>query len=341
LTSPFLSHDWFACCWRTAGPNRRRELWLIEDVVGPVALIPLVYSREKIHGLPARHLRFLDSPDTPFAELPVARGMDEVIATFLEALRRRRDWDVLALSKLPAHSTTLKALQGALTGQFAWRVAGRIESPYLEIDGSWRQFLEGKTQRFRKTCRNLENRIMRAGRVTVEEHRQVDADGPLFAEVMEVSRQSWKGPRGFAMATMQGMPRFFRELTQRASANGWLRLWILRLDGRAAATEYQIGENGSVYALRADFDSSLAELSPGAYLNLRIVQSLFERQEIRQYDMGPGLNEYKLRWASGAHEAVALEAYAPTPYGRLLHTVETRLLPLVRRWRAGGNDRCA
>ena len=33
--SPFLSHDWFACCWRTAGPDRRREVWVLEDAAGP------------------------------------------------------------------------------------------------------------------------------------------------------------------------------------------------------------------------------------------------------------------------------------------------------------------
>ena len=39
-TSPFLSHDWFACCWRTAGPDRRRELWMVEDTSGPLAFDP-------------------------------------------------------------------------------------------------------------------------------------------------------------------------------------------------------------------------------------------------------------------------------------------------------------
>jgi CelD/BcsL family acetyltransferase involved in cellulose biosynthesis len=140
------------------------------------------------------------------------------------------------------------------------------------------------------------------------------------------------------MATMEGMPRFFREFTRRASANGWLHLWVLRLDGRAVATEYQIGENGSVHALRADFDASLAELSPGAGLNLRIMRLLFEGGRVREYDMGPGTNPYKLRWATGLHEAVSLEAYAPTASGRLAHGLVTRVLPRLRglrdRWRA-------
>lgn len=342
VTSPFLSHDWFACCWRTAGPNRRRELWILEDDVAPLALIPLVRWRARMHGLPVRVLEFLDSPDTPFADFVVTRGLDEIVQAFLERLCARRDWDVLSLRKLPSHSTTLPVLAAHLGGRFPWRLAGTESCPYVALAGTWQQFLGEKSQRFRKTCRNIENRLHRGGTVTIEEHCDVDPAGPVFAEVMEVSAQSWKAPRGLAMATMQGMPRFFRELTQRASVNGWLHLWILRLDGRAVATEYQIGENGCLHALRADYDASLAELSPGAYLNQQIIRTLFERRGgVREYDMGPGDNDYKLRWATGAHDVVNLQVYAPGWYGRLLHGIDTGLIPFARRVRARIRERCS
>ena len=29
-TSPFLSHDWFACCWPAVGPSRRPEVLVVE-----------------------------------------------------------------------------------------------------------------------------------------------------------------------------------------------------------------------------------------------------------------------------------------------------------------------
>src|SRR5262249_49971307 len=237
------------------------------------------------------------------------------------------------LSNLPADCLTFKALGSALTGQFLWRVARRGQSPYLKVAGTWESFYRTKTQRFRKTCRSIENRIRAYGEVTVEEHCQVDPDGSLLRDVMEISRLSWKGPRGLAMATMQGMPRFFRELTQRASTNGWLHLWVLRLNNQAVATEYHIGTDDQLHALRADFDPAFGALSPGAYLNFSIIRSLFERPRVHRYNMGPGANDYKLRWASDADEVVALEVYAPTPYGRFLHAIETRLVPTARRWR--------
>jgi hypothetical protein len=46
--------------------------------------------------------------------------------------------------------------------------------------------------------------------------------------------------------------------------------------------------------------------------------------------MGPGLNEYKMRWASGTHETVRLHVYRPGLYPALLHLLETRIVPAGR-----------
>ena len=332
--SPFSSHDWFSCCWRTASPRRAPEVTIVEDAAGPFALFPLARYRAAIRRLRVNVLTFLDSPDTPFAEFPVARDIAAAVSRFVDSLADRRDWDVLSLPKLRVDSPTVKALTSTLEGRLGWRIGTRDVSPYVALAGTWERYFRDKTQRFRKTCRNIENRLQRAGAVSLEEHRTVGADDAVFAELMEVSRRSWKAPHGVAVATMEGMQQFFADLTPRASANGWLHLWILRLDGRPVATEYQLAGGGVIHALRADYDSALSELSPGTYLNAAIVRGLFERPEAREYDMGPGTNEYKLRWASGAHEWVVFEIYNRTTLGRTLHAIENHLLPMARRWRA-------
>jgi CelD/BcsL family acetyltransferase involved in cellulose biosynthesis len=285
-----------------------------------------------VRQLPVRALSLMDAPDTAFSDVPVARGLDEVLGRVLDLLRERRDWDVFRMPKLRADAGSAKLLQSLLaSGSFPWRISAREQSPYISLSGTWENFFRTRSQRFRKTVRNVENRLERLGKITVEEHRQVDPDGPVFAELMDVAYRSWKGPRGLSIATMNGMQRFFRELTRRASPRNSLRLWVLRMDSRAIATEYQLIGANTVHALRADFDGALADASPGSYLNAAIVRSLFERQEALEYDMGPGTNEYKLRWATDTHDLISLEVYAPTAYGRFLHCLETRVVPTARK----------
>jgi CelD/BcsL family acetyltransferase involved in cellulose biosynthesis len=332
-TSPFLSHDWFWCCWIAATPMRRPEVLLIEEAGSPLAIVPLMKWTDRYRRLPVRCLEFLSSPDTFFADIVAAAEPAAIIGALLHHLGARMDWDLLRLRKLPATSPTLKTLEDLLPDRLPWRHSDRDLSPYVATIGGWESFYGEKSQRFKKTCRNIQNRLERAGHVSIEELRSVEPESNSYSEAIEVTRRGRKANRGVAIATMPGMAQFFAELTRRATKNGWLSLWLLRLNGQAIAMEYQLQADSKVYALRADYDMDFGELSPGSALHFDIVRSAFERDEVHEYDMGLGANEYKLRWATGRHERVTLEVYAPTPYGRLLHGIETRLVPLAREWR--------
>jgi CelD/BcsL family acetyltransferase involved in cellulose biosynthesis len=243
----------------------------------------------------------------------------------------------MALNSLPASSLTLKALQAWLPGRHRWQPIRPLSSPYLNTTGTWEEFWKGTSQRFKKTVRNVRNRLAKAGTVSIEEHRSVAPDSPAFLDLLAVSQRSWKAQRARAIATMPGMAQFFRELTVHASARGWLRLWIMRLDGLPVATEYQLEANGRVHALRADFDAAVPDdLSPGTHLAAEIVRELFGRESVYEYDMGPGDDEYKSRWAGASHELGRLRVFRPGAYGALLHTVEARVLETVRRFRGQG-----
>lgn len=332
--SPFLSHDWFECCWRAVDPARRPEVLVVEDTAGPVGLVPLAAWRGRHRGLPVRCLGLLDSPDTPFADWLVVGQPDPVVAAVMGHLAGRRDWDVLSLDGIPAASHALKALESHLPGRFRCYRAGEVRSPSVDVTGTWEEFWAGKSQRFKKTYRNVRNRLRKAGRVSIEEHRSLEVGAAVLDEALDVSERSWKGPRQLAMATMPRMREFFRGLSARASTNGWLRLWVLRLDGRAVATEYQLEADGRVHALRADFDASLpGDLSPGTHLSDEIVRALFGCEGVHEYDMGPGDNEYKSRWATGSHETVRLRVLRPGLLGASLYALESTAVPALRRLR--------
>jgi len=332
--SPFLSHDWFRCCWRACSTLRRPEVLLVEDSAGPVGFVPLVRWKGTMHRVPVRFVGMLDAPDTPFTDWLTVGPPERVVEAVLTDLARRRDWDVLALSGLPTGSPTVKALEAYLPRRFRWHRLEPIRSPYVDVSRTWDEFWTAKSQRFKKTVRSVRNRLLKAGTVRVEEHRNARAGSAILQEVIAVSGRSWKAGRGVAIANMPHMPEFFQELSERASLNGWLRLWILRLDGRAVATEYQLEADGQVYALRADFDASVpTDLSPGTHLSGEILHALFERDGVHEYNMGPGENAYKQRWASDTHETTRLLIFRPGVFGAALHSFETRAIPALRRLR--------
>src|SRR5207237_122771 len=142
--SPFLSHDWFACCWRNAGPKRRREVMVFEDAAGPLALFPLMTWKASKRGLPIRVLGFLESPETPFHDGPITGDVQHAGDLFLRKLASRDDWDMLYLAKLPAHSALFKALTSALADTGRWTIPYRNLTPCLSVRGTWDEFVRSR-----------------------------------------------------------------------------------------------------------------------------------------------------------------------------------------------------
>jgi CelD/BcsL family acetyltransferase involved in cellulose biosynthesis len=333
-TSPFLSHDWFRCCWHGVWPRQCPEIILIEEACSPVAIIPLMHWKDRLYGLPVRCSGFLECPDSPMADMLVVGEYARVLGTFLDHLSSRSDWDTLRLEKIPVSSPTLKALEEMLPSRLPWRRAGNCLSPYLTIVGEWAAFYNSQSQSFKMTCQLMQDRFGGGGNYRIETHHAVDTSSALFKEVIELMRRKAGADGALAMTTMPRMEQFFSELTRRSTKNGWLSLWLLKLNSRVIAVEYQLRSEGKVHALRAGDCMADLEVSPVSGLSFAIIRSLFEDGDAYEYTMGPGLTGYKLQWATGTQETARLKLYRPGIYSQLLHMLDTAAF---RRLENGAN----
>jgi CelD/BcsL family acetyltransferase involved in cellulose biosynthesis len=329
--SPFLSYDWFWCCWHGVWPQRRPEILLIEETGGPVAIVPLMHWREWVCGLPVRYVGFLEWPNTPWVDVVTVGEYDSVLETVLDHLASRSDWDTAWLQKLPSTSPTVKTLEGILPGRLPWRRAGHTLYPYLAIEGAWDRFVGAKSPSDKELYRKIQAQLDRTGEVNLEEHRTVDLQSSFLRETLAMMSRSRQTDGGVAVATMPRTLEFFRELTRRAGKNGWLSLWSLRLNGHIAALEYQLRSNGKVQVLWTGDNPAYHEFLPKNALQLAILQSLFEGDCGYEYSLGPGIQDDHPWWARACHETVHLKIYRPGLYSSLLYKLETPVAPLARR----------
>jgi CelD/BcsL family acetyltransferase involved in cellulose biosynthesis len=321
-TSPFLSYDWFWCCWHGVWPQRRPEILIIEETGDPVAIVPLMHWREWVYGLPVRYIGFLECPNTPLVDVLTVGEHGSVLETLLDHLASRSDWDTAWLQKLPATSPTLKALEGILPGRLPWRRAGHLLYPYLAIEGDWDHFVSAKSPSVKDNYRRIQDQLQRAGDIGFEEHRTIDLQNPFLQEVLATMGHRHQQNGGMAIATMPRTLEFFRELTRRAAKNDWLSLWSLQLNGHIVALEYQLRSNGKAQALWTRDDPTYRALLPGKALNLAILRALFEGGCVDEYSVGPAVRDDHLWWATGCHETVHLKFYRPGLYTRLLRRLE-------------------
>jgi CelD/BcsL family acetyltransferase involved in cellulose biosynthesis len=325
--SPFLSYDWFWCCWHGVWPRHQPEILVVEDAGTPLAVIPLMRWKGRLRGLPIRYLGFLAYPNTPMADLLTIADHGLVVEAFLSHLATRSDWDVVWLQKLPASSQTVKEFEGALPGRMAWRRASDFLMPYLAIEGDWKNFYDTKRQLGMRTFQEFQGRFAGPGDLNIEEHRIVEPWSRCLQEMLGVISRSSRENGAVAYSALPRMPEFFRELTRRATKNGWLSLWLLRFKGRAIAMEYQLCADGKAQALWAYDDPTYREILPAHMLHLGLLQALFERGCVYEYRMALGNYGEERSWATGSHETLQLKLYRPGLYSRLLYRLETDNVP--------------
>jgi hypothetical protein len=203
-------------------------------------------------------------------------------------------------------------------------VAERVAMPHVSIAGC-KAFLRAALQTLKPALNGNGSED-----TVVEEHREVAPGSPLFEDLMVMIGEP-RNSRNLPESTAPQERRFFRELTARASANGWLSLWVLRVGGRIAATEYQLAADGHVHALRRDTDGPGNE-PYSSRLSWSIMDALLERPGVQTYSwLGETDAADPLSRLASNRETLLVEVFAPQLYGSLLHQLETRIMPLARR----------
>lgn len=326
LSSPFVSHDWFACCWRTVGPNRQRLVLVVEDGDGPAAMMPLVRWRTSLNRLPVTIISLMDGPGHPVAEFAVARKRQEVTDRVLAFLSAQRDWDLLVVPGLIPSSPAAHAMIEALGDRPLWSVAAQDIAGHVTVAGPWQQY--ARERRWLAPALTEGIQLERAGTLHVEEHAQLNPDTELFNEVMHLPVAAGPSPDSM-VNTPPETYRFFRRMCRHASANDWLRLWVLRHEGRITAAELQLRHGATVHVLRSAHDPAM-QFAP--FLRASILRSFFEGNKVHRYELGAGAGDDLLRWSTATRETMTVRVYADTTYGRLLHKVQTQLVPLARRY---------
>ena len=288
--SIFSTALWSRLWWEHFGGDR--ELLLHAGRTGDGALVlvlPLYAWRRRL----PRVVRFLGHG--PGDELgPVyARGRHGAAATALRATLDELDWDVFLGEQLPGDERWSQ-----LVGGRTWR---REASPTLHLPASWEEYVAGRSANFRQQLRRREEALAREGDVAIRHVGKATLDGDLDA-LFALHHARWGSQR----TDFHDTP-FHRDLARDALGRGWLRLWLLELDGRpiAAWHGFQVGSVASYY--QAGRDPAYDRLSLGFLLMSHSIRSAIA-EGATEYRFGRGDEAFKARFASDdpGLESVAL-----------------------------------
>jgi len=310
----FLTWEWLYTWWRQLGGKRRLHLVLLRRGDELVAAAPLALRPGRLGGLLGRaSLEFLATGivGSDYLDVVVRRGWEaegvRLLAEHLAAQRQELD-----LRQLDAAGSAAARLVAALRGR-SWRTtatAGEV-CPYLSLAGhSWDSLLAslGPEHRYnvKRRLRQLRERAdVHFERVDSEERRAA-----ALKILFDLHLKRWEGRGGSDAFDSESVVAFHEQLSRLALAQGWLRLFVLWLDGEPAAALYGFRYGGTFFYYQCGFDPRFSRWSVGLVtLALALRQALDE--DVSEFDLLHGNESYKSLWTQRARALVRLEADPP------------------------------
>jgi len=327
--NPFLTFEWLNAWWANLGGNARLQTIAVWSDNELIAIAPLMSTRSP--GWFTR-LEFLGSghAGSDYLDLIVRRGREsealDSLADFIASKRQTLRLEHVPETSLAAH--VARRLQDC--GWTTSIVANGI-CPVIDLGGhTWESYLPA---RGRAHPANVRRRFRALGdmsleRVTTDAQRD-EALSALFA-FHEWRFSAQGGSTAFLTPALRA---FHQDATRQALERGWLRMYVLRLNGVPAAVMYGFAYNGQFYFYQHGFDERYRNQSIGLVLMALTIRAAFD-EGLHTFDMLWGAEPYKWLWATGERKLNQIRAFPAHVGGWLHHGVvaaRRRLAPLTRR----------
>jgi len=327
--NPFLTFEWLNAWWANLGGNARLQTIAVWSDNELIAIAPLMSTRSP--GWFTR-LEFLGSghAGSDYLDLIVRRGREsealDSLADFIASKRQTLRLEHVPETSLAAH--VARRLQDC--GWTTSIVANGI-CPVIDLGGhTWESYLAARGRAHRANVRRRLRALgdMSLERVTTDAQRD-EALSALFA-FHEWRFSAQGGSTAFLTPALRA---FHQDATRQALERGWLRMYVLRLNGVPAAVMYGFAYNGQFYFYQHGFDERYRNQSIGLVLMALTIRAAFD-EGLHTFDMLWGAEPYKWLWATGERKLNQIRAFPAHVGGWLHHGVvaaRRRLAPLTRR----------
>jgi CelD/BcsL family acetyltransferase involved in cellulose biosynthesis len=280
----FATFEWMSA-WCTHAPDGGSLLLCAcreagGDVVG---LLPLVTRREGA----LRVVRLLGhGPADRLA--PVCAPVDRPrVARALRRVLHASGCDLFVGDQMPAEEGWGPALGATLLEREA--------NPVLHIGGmSWDDFLAHRSANFRQQVRRRERKLAREHALS---YRLADDPARLGEDLDTLVRlhdDRWRD--GGSIAFSGWRRELHAQFARRALDRGWLRLWLLELDGQTVAAWYGFRHGGAEWFYQSGRDRSAAGDAVGFVLLCHTIREAMN-DGMREYRLLRGDEPYKARFA--------------------------------------------
>ena len=237
-------------------------------------------------------------------------------------------WQVLDLNPMDPDSALFAGLAAGL------RRRGAVVEPYFrfgnwyeEVGGrSYEQYHGGRPTQVRETVRRKGRKL---DKDTAREFQIITTPEDVDAAMNDyeaIYAKSWKQPEPHL--------DFLRNVAKDFAAAGWLRLGMLRVDGRPAAAQMWFVFSGTASIFKLAYDPDFQQYSVGSLLTSHLMDYVISNDRVQTIDYLCGDDPYKKDWMSQRRERWGLRAFRLRSLRGLAGAAHAFAGRIARSWRA-------
>ena len=277
----FATWEWASTWWRHFGAGRRPLVTACRADGRLLGIVPLY--QWGIGPLPI--LRFIGhGPGDQLGPIHACEDRATVVGATAELLATMR-WGIFVGEQLPADP--------GWSGVLGATVLTREGSPVLHAPaGGWAAFLAARSPNLRQQIGRRERNLARGYRVRFRLICEPAELPAALDTLFHLHGLRWPAQS----SAFQPKAAFHRDFAAVALARGWLRLWLLELDGRPVAAWYGLRFAGIEWYYQAGRDPAFEGQSVGFILLAHSIREALQ-DGVREYRFGRGHEPFKYRFA--------------------------------------------
>lgn len=303
----FSSREWFEN-FIAAVPGSEQPVYFYTCALpsGELALLPMWAPENRRWWKPRTLQSLTNFYTTHFSPLVNGNSMQhkQSIYKLVEKITGYQPgWEVVNIKALDREDSTWSALRSGFK-RCGWLTQKYFcyGNWYLVVgDRTFEEYLASRSKIIRKT---IANRVRKFDRIDGSRFEiaitpeQLQSALPAF---LQLSRQRWQKDEPF--------PDFLPGLTGLCAEKGWLRLGMVWIDDKLAAAQLWIVKDHIAYIYKVAYDNEFKSLSIGSVATYKLMQYIFEQDDVTEVDYLTGDDAYKIDWMSHRRERWGLIAF--------------------------------
>jgi CelD/BcsL family acetyltransferase involved in cellulose biosynthesis len=294
------------------------RLLVVRDANEIIGFVPIVLSKTKKYGLSVRWLHPLSEYYSTHSDLLLQKANEEIAGAVVSTLYSLGDkWDVFRMNEIVETNPILEPIEHHLKKR-SISYSVRTEHPvfYIRLNGTYQDYLQKRTGKFRYNLKRLEKRIKDRGYMEYSKYQGRSEWEEGYRQLLYVDQHSWKQDHGTAITSTEKQQSFYRNICQGASEAGSLRISILRLNHEPMAYMLGFVKGRRYFSLKTSYVEKYHNIGPGKVLHARVIEDLF-REKFEEFDFAGEPYEWERQWTDDMRWHRSLFIYNRTAIAKM------------------------